>query len=230
MIRHRAVMTALCWPIWTLHPGEPGLRSSLDASPWDRSHAVLGTSSPTSSSGTAGGQVRGLHPERQGHRPAEPAAQGRRPEPALVRDRGPGLRADRVDADARPDRQGPPLGNRSGCACASSPSAAAGAGCGSDSPNAGPGPGSSPPRPPACRPSRLADQPEQPRRPGRRNRQGPWNPPTRRDSRASRHGHTLKINPSRTPQATKTGSRKIEVRSSQRRRPDLPHRECCAVV
>jgi hypothetical protein len=70
----------------------------------------------------------------------------------------------------------PAAGNRSGCACASSPSPAAGADCGSDSPNAGPGPGSSPPRPPACRPSRLADQPEQPRRPGRRNRQGPWNP------------------------------------------------------
>jgi hypothetical protein len=51
-----------------------------------------------------------------------------------------------------------------------------GAGCGSDLPNAGPGPGSSPPRPPACRPSHLADQPEQPRRPGRRNRQDPWNP------------------------------------------------------
>jgi hypothetical protein len=44
---------------------------------------------------------------------------------------------------------------------------AAGA-CGSASPKAGPGPRRSPSRPPACRPSRPADQPEQPLRPGRR--------------------------------------------------------------
>jgi hypothetical protein len=35
---------------------------------------------------------------------------GLRPEPDLVGDRGPALRADRVDADARPHRAGPPLG------------------------------------------------------------------------------------------------------------------------
>ena len=38
-------------------------------------------------------------------------------------------------------------------------------------------------------------------------------PPARRDSRAARHAHTLKINPSRTPQATTAGARKIEARS-----------------
>jgi Transposase DDE domain group 1 len=36
--------------------------------------------------------------------------QGLRPEPALVRDRRPGLRAARLDPDARPHRPGPPLG------------------------------------------------------------------------------------------------------------------------
>ena len=35
---------------------------------------------------------------RKGHRATEPAAEGVRPEPAVVRDRGPGLRADRLDA------------------------------------------------------------------------------------------------------------------------------------
>ena len=56
------------------------------------------------------GQMRGPHPLRQGHRPAEPAPQGLRPEPNLMRDRGPGLRAAGLDAAARPDRDRPPLG------------------------------------------------------------------------------------------------------------------------
>ena len=53
----------------------------------------------------AAGQVRGPDPVRQGHRAAEPAPQGLRAEPALVRDRRPGLRAAGLDADARPRRR-----------------------------------------------------------------------------------------------------------------------------
>jgi hypothetical protein len=56
------------------------------------------------------GPVRGPDPLRQGHRAAEPAAEGLRPEPALVRGRGPGLRRAGLDADARPGRGRPPLG------------------------------------------------------------------------------------------------------------------------
>ena len=46
----------------------------------------------------------------KGHRAAEPPAQGLRPEPGLVRDRRPGLRTAGLEADARPDRDRPPLG------------------------------------------------------------------------------------------------------------------------
>ena len=48
--------------------------------------------------------LRGPHPYRQGHRAARVPVVRLRPEPDLVRDRGPGGRAHRVDADARPDR------------------------------------------------------------------------------------------------------------------------------
>jgi Transposase DDE domain group 1 len=58
------------------------------------------------------GPVRGPDPLRQGHRAAEPPAQGLRPEPALVRDRRPGLRAAGLDAAARPGRGRPPLGTQ----------------------------------------------------------------------------------------------------------------------
>jgi hypothetical protein len=44
-------------------------------------------------------------PLRQGHRPAEPPAQGLRPESGLVRDRRAGLRAAGLDPDARPGRE-----------------------------------------------------------------------------------------------------------------------------
>ena len=56
------------------------------------------------------GPLRGPDPQRQGHRAAEPPPQGLRPEPAVVRDRLPGLRAAGLDPDARPDRDCPPLG------------------------------------------------------------------------------------------------------------------------
>jgi hypothetical protein len=53
---------------------------------------------------------------------------------------------------------------------------AAAAACACDWLNDGPGLRRSPPRPPACGPSRPADQPEPSRRPGRRNHQDPWTP------------------------------------------------------
>ena len=49
-----------------------------------------------------------------------------------------------------------------------------------------------------------ANQPEQTRRPGRRNTRARGTPPTRRDSRAAGHGRHPKINPSRTPQASRS--------------------------
>ena len=58
------------------------------------------------------GQVRGPDPLRQGHRPAEPAAQGLRAKPDLVRDRLPGLRTTGLDADARARRPDPALGTQ----------------------------------------------------------------------------------------------------------------------
>ena len=50
--------------------------------------------------------------ERQGHRAAEPAAEGLRAEPGLVRDRRAGLRTARLDPDARAHRDRPPLGTQ----------------------------------------------------------------------------------------------------------------------
>jgi Transposase DDE domain group 1 len=77
---------------------------------------------------------------------------------------------------------------------------------------AGPGPCRSPPRPADCGPFHPADQLEPPPRHGRRNHQGPGTPPTRRDSRAARHGQPLKISQQPPPQATTSRTRKIEVR------------------
>ena len=51
-------------------------------------------------------------PLREGHRAAEPPAQRFRPEPAVVRDRRPGLRTPGLDPDDRPDRDRPPLGTQ----------------------------------------------------------------------------------------------------------------------
>jgi hypothetical protein len=48
------------------------------------------------------GPLRGPDPLREGHRPDQPAAARLRAEPDLVRDRGAGLRAHRLDADPRP--------------------------------------------------------------------------------------------------------------------------------
>jgi hypothetical protein len=105
---------------WTFPPGRPecGSSSARNARTPARScgsPTSTGTGSPPSppapgkgSSPTwipspAPGPLRGPDPLRQGHRAAEPAAQELRPEPDLVRDRRPGLRA------ARTDRRGPPL-------------------------------------------------------------------------------------------------------------------------
>ena len=135
---------------------------------------------------------------------------------------GSGARSSPWPANSSPGPRCPPwpaspaAGNRNVSACVFSPLPdawpAAAAACGSASPNAGHGPRTSPPRSPACRPSRPANQPEQTRRPGRRNTRARGTPPTRRDSRAAGHGRHPKINPSRTPQASRSRARKIEVR------------------
>ena len=84
--------------------GIDGHRFTCLATDAKRQLARPGTAAP------AAGQVRGPDPVRQGHRAAEPAAQGLRAEPDLVRDRGPGLRAAGLDADDRARRPCPPLG------------------------------------------------------------------------------------------------------------------------
>jgi hypothetical protein len=58
----------------------------------------------------------------------------------------------------------------------------------------------SPPRSPACSPSRPAEQAEH-HYDQEGEHQGPRNPAYRRDSRAARHGHTLKISPRPAPKA-----------------------------
>ena len=141
----------------------------------------------------------------QGHRAAQPPAQGLRPEPAVVRDRGPGLRAPGLDPDARPDRDRPPLGTQTAPAAPvlrrraprpRRPPPAAQA-----RRNAGPGPARSPPRSPACRPCHPADQPEPSLRHERSNPGARGTPPTRRDSRAARH----RPDPENQPQPNASG-------------------------
>ena len=63
-------------------------------------------------SGISSRAVRGPDPLRQGHRAAQPPAARLRPEPAVVRARRAGLRIARLDADARPERRGPPVGTQ----------------------------------------------------------------------------------------------------------------------
>ena len=63
---------------------------------------------------------------------------------------------------------------------------------------------------PGCRPSRPADQPEQPPTTRKEQPRARGTPPTRRDSRAARHGPTLKISPSRRLRPARSGTRKIE--------------------
>lgn len=99
--------------------------------------------SRTWSSGTAAGRCGDRKdPPRQGHRPAYPAAEGVRAEPALARDRRAGPRAAGLDADAHPRRPGQPLGAEAAPAAGLRRSGggwcAAGAACGCDSLNAGP--------------------------------------------------------------------------------------------
>jgi hypothetical protein len=62
---------------------------------------------------------------------------------------------------------------------------------------------------PACRTMHPADQPELSLRPGR-TPPGPWNPATRRDSRETRHGQTLKISRPPPHQPHTSRSRNIE--------------------
>ena len=143
----------------------------------------------------AAGPVRGPHPRRQGHRAAEPAAEGFRAEPDLVRDRRPGLRAAGLDPDARPDRDRPPLGTQAPAAAAlrlAGRLASSGRRLRLRLAERWPWAARSPPRSPACRPSHPADQPEQPHARKEKSTRARGTPPTRRDSRAARHGQTMK--------------------------------------
>ena len=82
--------------------------------------------------------------------------------------------------------------------------------------SAGPGPARSPLRSPACSPCRLADGPEPPQRHGRSHPGARGTPPTRRDSGAPSHGPRPRITTSRTPQASTSGTRKIEAKRGGR--------------
>jgi hypothetical protein len=99
---------------WTCPPGRPGCGSSSARSARTRGrscghrprrapvHRVRHRRQerPARGPGTAApppGPLREKAWLRQGHRAAEPAAEGVRPQPALVRDRGPGLRAAGLD-------------------------------------------------------------------------------------------------------------------------------------
>ena len=65
------------------------------------------------------GPLRGPHPDRQGQRPAQPAAARLRPEPDLARDRRTGRRDHRLAATARLHRPPrPPLGTQTPAAAA----------------------------------------------------------------------------------------------------------------
>ena len=160
------------------------------------------------------GLLRGPDPRREGHRTPQPAPEELRPEPAVVRDRRPGLRAPGLDPDARPHREPPAAGNPdgSGSACSPSPDAspAAPAACGSDSPSAGPGPTRSPPRSPARKPCRPTNQ-QQPSLRHRRSNPGPVEPahPARQPGSQPRPGPEKTT--SRTVKASTSGTRKIEV-------------------
>jgi hypothetical protein len=89
-------------------------------------------------------------------------------------------------------------------------SSAAPGGCGCAWPPDGPGPPISQPRSAGCRPWHPADQATPSLRSGRSNHRARGTPPTRRDSRAARHGTPLKTATTPPPQATRPRSRKIE--------------------
>jgi Transposase DDE domain group 1 len=154
-------------------------------------------------------------PERQGHRPSQPAAEGLRAEPAVVRDRRPGLRAAGLDPAARPNRHGPTLGTQTAPPAhlrrrrpprprRPPPAATAGRTMALDWRDRS---GRHPPAIPPIRltsPNRHDDQ--------ERKHQGRGTPPTRRDSRTPSHGRRPKIDPSRTPQTRTATSRNFEVK------------------
>ena len=187
-------------------------------------------SSPTSNCGTAGG--RGARTGSAARRTPGCGTCSSRASPPTRS----GARSSRWPVSCSPGRRcspcpaPPAAGNPSGCGCGCSPSPAgspaAAAAYASASPSDGPGPARSPPRSPACRPSRLADQPDQTRRPGRRTPGARGTPPTRRDSRAAGHRPHQKISPSRAPQASRSWARKIEANAASDAPRDVPSNRC----
>jgi hypothetical protein len=177
-------------------------------------------SSLTWNCATDGGQVRGPHPWREGHRAAQPSPEGLRAEPAVVQDRGPGLRAPGLDADARPRRGRSPLGAE----------AAPAADLLRRRPVRQQRPAPAPPARRTLAPGRRDNGRSHPpaRHPSgspagntlttrKENHQGPWNPAHPARQPATRHDQTLKNQPRPVPQAAtpgRVGSRLVERRRS----------------
>ena len=154
----------------------------------------------------AQGAVRGPDPLRQGHRSPEPAPQGLHAESNLVRDRRPGLRTARVDADDRPHRAEPPLGTQTAPPAdlrrrrahrprRAPPAAAPGRTLAMDRPD------HRGDRPTAGTPGRLTSQNRPSDQEGKTAR-ARGTPPTRRDSRALRHSPALENSHQPMPRAT----------------------------
>jgi hypothetical protein len=99
-----------------------------------------------------------------------------------------------------PARAWEPKRLRLRCSLLPAASSAAATACVCAWPRPGPGPPSSPLRSPACRPARLADHHQTTPSNQRRTASARGTPPTRRDSRAVRHGQALKISKRPLPQ------------------------------
>ena len=150
---------------------------------------------------------------RQGHRAAEPAAEGVRPQPAVVRDRGPGLRAAGLDPAPRPGGGSPPGG-------AQAPAAAPVRRRGAPGPRRPPL--AAPPRrtlalgrphhhrghPPAGHPFRLTSQNRHCDTEGATSPGPVEPPPTRRDSRAASNGPRPKNHHQTKGRATTSATRR----------------------
>ena len=138
---------------------------------------------------------------------------------ALAADAPRALKAIRAARAAARERAWALAGTLRPAACGSSPSpgasSVAGAVCGCAWPNAGHGLARSPQRPPGCRHSLGANQPEPPQQPGRKPARARGTPPTRRDSRAPRHSPALKTATGRCLRPPGQGRERLRLRSGK---------------